>query len=57
LEEEHTEVEQKIQMSLIWIKENSYYSSKESMGYIKDITETENTIKIEAVMKGVKVYQ
>jgi hypothetical protein len=44
-------------MSLIWIKENSYYSSKESMSYIKDITEIENTIKIKAVMKGVKVYQ
>jgi hypothetical protein len=44
-EKEHTEVEQKIQISLIWIEENSYYSSEESMDYIKGITETENIIK------------
>jgi hypothetical protein len=44
-EEESTEVERKIQILLIWIEENSYYSSKESMDYIKGITETENIIK------------
>jgi hypothetical protein len=44
-EEEHTEVEQKIQILLFWIKENSYYNSKESMNYIKNITETENITK------------
>jgi hypothetical protein len=43
--EEHTEVEQKIYGSLNWIEKNSYYSSKESMDYIKDITETENITK------------
>jgi hypothetical protein len=30
---------------LIWIEENSYYSSKDSTGYINDITKTEETIK------------
>jgi hypothetical protein len=44
-EEKRTEVEQKIQISFIWIEENSYYSSKESVDYIKDITETENITK------------
>jgi hypothetical protein len=44
-EEECTKVEQKIQISLIWIEENSYYSSKESVDYIKDITEIENITK------------
>jgi hypothetical protein len=44
-EEEHVEIEQKIQISLFWIEYNSYYCSKESIDYIKDITETENTMK------------
>jgi acetyl-CoA carboxylase beta subunit len=44
-EEKRTEVEQKIQISFIWIEENSYCSSKESVDYIKDITETENITK------------
>jgi hypothetical protein len=30
---------------LIWIEENSYYSSKDSTDYIKDITKTENITK------------
>jgi hypothetical protein len=30
---------------LIWIEENSYYSSKESIDYIKDIAEIENITK------------
>jgi hypothetical protein len=34
-----------VHISLIWIEENSYYSSKESTDHIKDITETENIIK------------
>jgi hypothetical protein len=37
--------QQKIQISLIWIEENSYYSSKDFMNYIKDITEIEEITK------------
>jgi hypothetical protein len=42
-------------ISLIWIEENSYYSSKESTDYTKDITEIEN-IKTAGDMKDVKVF-
>jgi hypothetical protein len=37
--------QQKIQISLIWIEENSYYSSKDSTNYIKNITKEEETTK------------
>jgi hypothetical protein len=42
---------------LIWIEENSYYSSKDSTDYIEDIIKMEETTKIEADMKGIKVRQ
>jgi hypothetical protein len=42
-EEKHaSKYQQKTQSSLIWIEKNSYYSSKESMDYISDITEIED---------------
>jgi hypothetical protein len=37
--------QQKIQISLIWIEENSYYSSKDSTDYIKDVTKIEESTK------------
>jgi esterase/lipase len=37
--------QQKIQISLNWIEENSRYSSKDSTDYTKDITKIEETIK------------
>jgi hypothetical protein len=37
--------QQKIQISLNWIEENSCYSSKDSTDYTKDITKIEETIK------------
>jgi hypothetical protein len=42
---------------LIWIEENSYYSSKESTDYIKDITETKILQKTAGGMKSIKVIQ
>jgi hypothetical protein len=44
-EEECTGIWQKVHISLILIEENSYYSSKESTEYIKDITKIENITK------------
>jgi hypothetical protein len=35
--------QQKIMISLTWIEENPYYSSKGSTGYTKDITELKET--------------
>jgi hypothetical protein len=37
--------QQKIQVSLTWIKENSYYSSKDTTDYTKDKTKIEETTK------------
>jgi hypothetical protein len=37
--------QQKIQISLNWIEENSRYSSKDSTDYTKDITKIEESIK------------
>jgi hypothetical protein len=37
--------QQKIQISLTWIEDNPYYSSKDSTDYTKDITKVEETTK------------
>jgi hypothetical protein len=47
--------QQKSQIYSVWIEENSYYNLLGAYHYVKDITETEETTKVIADMKGIKV--